>query len=349
VRDVTWPGAALAEAYHRDIVRPLLLARWPNLPYAAGRLGSGSDVLGYDDAMSQDHDWGLRLNLLVAPELVGEVDAYLEAQLPSEYAGWPTRFVTSWHEQARSQVQVDSARDFALSRLGVDPRGGMDPVAWLGLPGQSILEVTAGPVLVDANGEITAIRDALAWYPEDLWRYVLAADWARLEQELPLAGRTGHRGDETGSVVVMGRLVRTAMHLGFLLERRWPPYAKWLGTAFATLPVATVVGPHLATAVSAADWRQRQTSLVTALDQLLALQRGVGLPAPVAATQLFWDRPYLVVAEDVVPMLRDGVAEQAVRDLPWGVGSIEQWVDSVDVLRRPMRCQAAAAALYRND
>lgn len=45
-------GLDLAEAYYRDVVGPLLLARWPRLPHAGARLGSGSDVLGLDDATS---------------------------------------------------------------------------------------------------------------------------------------------------------------------------------------------------------------------------------------------------------------------------------------------------------
>jgi len=59
------PGAELAAAFHREVVGPLLARELPRLRYAAARLGSGSDVLGLDDAMSRDHDWGCRLTLLV--------------------------------------------------------------------------------------------------------------------------------------------------------------------------------------------------------------------------------------------------------------------------------------------
>ena len=58
-------GGELSRQFHADAVAPLLARAMPGLGYAAGRLGSGSDVLGFDDAMSRDHDWGCRLTLLV--------------------------------------------------------------------------------------------------------------------------------------------------------------------------------------------------------------------------------------------------------------------------------------------
>jgi hypothetical protein len=71
-------GAELARRFHADVVAPLLAKALPGLGYAAGRLGSGSDVLGLDDATSRDHDWGCRLTLLVdeadrdaVPQLAG--------------------------------------------------------------------------------------------------------------------------------------------------------------------------------------------------------------------------------------------------------------------------------------
>ena len=65
-----------------------------------------------------------------------------------------------------------------------------------------MLEVTAGPLFADETGEISAARRALEWYPDDVWRYVLAADWIRLEQELPLMSRAGDVGDERGSRII---------------------------------------------------------------------------------------------------------------------------------------------------
>jgi hypothetical protein len=341
---MTSAGIALARAYHRDVVGPILTTRWPDLPYAAARLGSGSDVLGYDDEMSQDHDWGLRLNVLVPDALVTEVRDHLDRELPASYQGWPTRFATTWLSGEQVQVQVDATGDFAVSRLGVDPRDGLDPVTWLSLTGQGILEVIAGEVFHDSAGDLRAVRESLRWYPDDVWRYVLAADWARLGEEMPLAGRAGQLGDENGSRVVMARLVRAAMHLGFLLERRWPPYSKWLGTAYDALPVAAPTRAALATALGAPTWQDRESGLVAALDALLGTQRGLGLPSHEAATEPFWDRPFRTVNAGTSALLLRGVTDPAVARLPAGVGSVEQWADSVAVLGPPLRRLAAARA-----
>lgn len=67
-------GLALARAYWGQMVRPLLDEAVPHIPRAAARIGSGSDVLGLDDEMSRDHDWGLRLQLIVPGEHAAEVE-----------------------------------------------------------------------------------------------------------------------------------------------------------------------------------------------------------------------------------------------------------------------------------
>ncbi|GAA2484964.1 DUF4037 domain-containing protein [Terrabacter carboxydivorans] len=337
-------GTELSRSYFEEVVRPVVEDRWPRLPYAAARLGSGSDVLGLDDAMSRDHDWGLRLNLLVPGELVATVDAHLAEHLPESFAGHPVRFATTWDPVVRHRVQVDTVRDLAVSRLGVDPTDGLTTEEWLSLTGQAVLEVTAGEVFADGAGELTGIRRRLEWYPDDLWRHVVATDWARLAQELPFVGRTGERGDELGSRVVTARLAGIAMHLGHLLERRWPPYAKWLGTSFARLPRAGAAATSLVGALAADDWHRRQAGLVEALRALSLLQATAGLPTVDDPVEPFWDRPYLGVRDAAVGVLAETIRDPDVRSLPRGVGSAEQVSDNVDVLMHPGRRPPPTAA-----
>ncbi|NUQ33016.1 MAG: DUF4037 domain-containing protein [Dermatophilaceae bacterium] len=330
-------GAELSRAYWAQVVEPLVRGRWPGLRVAAARLGSGSDVLGLDDAMSRDHDWGLRLDLLVPAAEVSEVESHLEASLPESFLGHPVRFATTWEPLVRHRVRVDSVRGLAVSRLGVDTTCDLSIEDWLSLTGQAVLEVTAGQVFTDDAGELDGIRRRLEWYPDDLWRHLVATDWARLAQELPFVGRTGERGDDLGSRVIAARLAHVAMHLAHLLERTWPPYAKWLGTSLLTLPGASAVASPLAEAVSTTAWRAREAALVEALRVLNGVQRTVGLPAVADPVEPFWDRPCVGVREDVVRTLEDSVTDPEVRALPRGVGSVDQWSDNVDVLMHPAR------------
>jgi len=339
-------GTDLAHRYYEELVAPLLAARWPGLPHAAGRLGSGSDVLGLDDPMSRDHDWGLRLTLLVDRTVTRPVEDHLEHVLPATFEGWPTRFATTWDPTVHHRVEVSTPAKFAFSRLGVDTMGPMTTFDWLSVTGQSVLEVTAGAMFVDHQGDMTAIRQQLNWYPDDVWLLVLAADWARIAQELPFVGRTAARGDDVGSRIIAGRIAHTAMHLGFLLERRWPPYPKWLGTRFAALPKAGAASALLRAAMSTGTWAQREASLITALTQLHDLQRSIGLPTGPGPAEPFFDRPFTGIRASVAGMLHTSVTDPDIRRLPIGVGSVEQWVDNVDVLSRPERRVAAARAFY---
>lgn len=337
-------GIELSRAYYEQVVAPVLASRWPRLPHSAGRLGTGSDVLGLDDEMSRDHDWGLRLTLLVPGECRAQVHDHLADALPETFAGLPTRYAFSADEEEVHRVEVESVGSFARSRLGVDPRDGLTVADWLSLSGQAVLEVTAGPIFADPQGWLAALRESLDWYPPDLWHYLLACDWARIDQELPLMSRAGHRGDELGSRVIAARLTDIAVHLGFLLERRWVPYSKWRGTCFSRLPRASAAGALLSAALSAEDWWARQERFAVGLAALLEVQDSVGLPAPGPAVLPFWDRPYLQVSEHITRALLAQVRDPQVRELPLGLGSVEQRSDNVDLLVSPEHRRDAISA-----
>lgn len=328
----TQNGIGLARAYWSQVVRPVLDEHRPGVPRAAARIGSGSDVLELDDEISRDHDWGLRLQIFVPASLVSDIWSVLHTHVPDEFAGLPTRFAFTGQHEETLALDVLSVDEVVATRLGFDPRTQPTPLDWLSLTGQAALEVTAGAVFEDSGGELTSLRQALQWYPDDVWRYVVACDWQRIDQELPLMDRAGDRGDELGSRVVAARLVEIAMHLAFVLCRRWAPYSKWRGTMFRGLPLPADVGPSLRDVLTANDWRTRSDRLAAALQELATVQRLAGLPSADPACVPFWDRPYVHVDQDLVPALLNSIRDPDVRRLPAGLGSIEQRTDNVDLL-----------------
>jgi hypothetical protein len=344
------PGAELGRRYYAEVVRPLLDEAFPGLDHAAAHVGGGSDVLGYDTAMSRDHDWGPAVTLFLPDAEAGRAPVLrgmLDRRLPAEFLGHPTRFAVHPDDPTSevmvsagggARVRTTTVRAFARRQLDWDPADPPTAADWLSFPAQQLLSVTGGTVHHDGPGELTALRARLAWYPDDVWRYLLAAGWTRLGQEEHLMGRAGQAGDELGSAVIGGRLARDLMSLAFLLERRYAPYPKWFGTAFASLDAAAGLAPVLDDLVAARTWPERQDAYATAASELVRRLNGLELADPVdPRPHLFYTRPFWVIGgEQVAARLVEGVTDPEVRRLTTRrlIGGVDQWSDSTD-LRQP--------------
>jgi hypothetical protein len=132
----------LSRAFYGEVVRPLVAGH----RHAAGLLGWGSDVLGYDTARSTDHGWGPRLIVFVdAPDAVEEVQATLDQALPERFRGWPVRY--GWDAvPATHWVTVNTLPVWLVDVLGVDATAGMSDLDWLITPQQRLLGVVGGAV-----------------------------------------------------------------------------------------------------------------------------------------------------------------------------------------------------------
>ncbi|TDE19605.1 DUF4037 domain-containing protein, partial [Nonomuraea mesophila] len=188
-------------------------------------------------------------------------------------------------------------------------------------------------------------RQALRWYPGDVWRYVLACQWRRIAQEEPFPGRCGEVGDELGSAVVGARLTREVMRLALLLRRRYPPYAKWLGSALVRMPGATELGESLGAAMAARSWRERDAALASSYTRVAALHNRVRLTGWLEEeVRGFHDRPFQVIDGDrFADALMASVSDPVIRGLPL-VGCVDQLADSTDLLVAPGRARAVTAA-----
>ena len=226
-------GLDLAEAYYREVVLPIIHGVLGSRPHAAALIGTGSEVLGFDTARSRDHAWGPRLLNLVESQDVDDLGQSLD-KLPDSFQGYPTRFSHPRSPDPASHcVEVSDVARVGTTVLGFDPTKRATHVDWLSTSWQRLREFTAGRVFHDSLGELTAARERFAWYPSDLWAYVLACQWRRISQEDPFVGRCLELGDWAGARLLLNRLSRDLIHLGMLMSRQYPPYSKWLGTAWA--------------------------------------------------------------------------------------------------------------------
>lgn len=363
------PGLDLSRLLYEEAVRPLLDDAYPELRYTAARIGAGSEVLGFDTARSADHEWGPRLNLFLAPDDVAAYGAGLQRllaeRLPKHVRGWPTHFRHADPEvpiglmeltdgAVDHRVSVDGLGDWLRDRLGVDATAAEGPTVrdWLAMPQQSLAEVTGGAVFHDGlgtpatPGALGAVRARLAWYPDQVWRYLLACQWQRISQEEALVGRCAEVGDDLGSAVVAARVVRDLMRLCLLLERAYAPYGKWLGSAFGRLPVADGLRPSLAGVLAATEYPARERHLCDAYEYVAGLQNATGLADPVdPARRAYHSRPFQVLhAERFAHALAATVTDPALRGLPL-TGGVDQWADSTDFLGLSGPRRAAVDAL----
>jgi hypothetical protein len=342
------PGLRLSELLYQEAVKPIMATRFPHMVYSAARLDYGSDVLGFDTPRSTDHGWGPKLSLFVSEadhtQCRDAIVETLSEMLPYEIAGYPTNFASpqidgGWLAPIASGpvnhgVSVSTVRSFSHDYLNVDPAAEISAVDWLLIPEQRLRTLASGKVFYDGLGELEPLRAKLGYYPRDIWLYLLAAQWDRIAQEEPFMARCGDVGDELGSRIIAARLVRELMRLCFLIERTYAPYIKWFGSAFARLRCAASLAPIFEAALQAPGWKEREAQLSRAYEAVAAMHNALALTARLPATvSQFHSRPYLVIHSDqFADAIRAAIVDEQVRWLPPHIGSINQFVDSTDVL-----------------
>lgn len=359
------PGLELSRRFYWEAVRPVLDRSFPGLAHTAALIGPGSETLGFDDEMSMDHGWGPRLQLFLRPQdcaaLGAGIDEALRLELPHRFLGYPTNFTDPDPTDSGTRlmqatergpvnhlVETLTAGAFFRSYLNFDVERTIGAADWLTFPQQKLRTIVAGKIFHDGI-DLAALQARFAWYPPDLWRYLLAAGWARIGQEEHLMGRAGLVGDELGSTLIASRLVRDLMRLCFLMERQYAPYAKWLGTAFARLACAEQLADTLLAVQKADTWQGRDRRLSEAYQVVAAHHNRLAFTEPMPEnTKCFFGRPFRVIAlhgfaDALLRTIRDPEVALLAQRRP--IGNIDQFSDSTDLLEAA-ELRPALRALY---
>ncbi len=327
------PALELNRGFYDEAVAPLL----DGVPHAAALVGWGSDILGFDTERSTDHGWGPRLHVFVTAELVGDAQRRIDEGLPETYRGWPVQF--GWDATpVQHHVSVLTVADWSVDKMGFDATKGVETIDWLLVSQQRLLEITGGAVYHDDEGELTKLRERLAWYPDDVWLWLIACQWVRISQEEAFVGRTAEVGDELGSQIVTARIARDLVRLWFLFERTYAPYSKWLGSAFRQLPGSEELGRSLGDSMAARDYPAREAALVAAYELVANRHNQLGLTEPLDPTvRPFYGRPFRTLMSDRIAKACFGaLGDSALRRLPV-IGAVDQVADSVDLLSHGSR------------
>ena len=348
------PGLKLCQHFFEEAIQPLMAEHFPRLNYSTARLDYGSDTLGFDTPMSMDHGWGPKMTLYLSPSdyatMHQELNDFFAHHLPFEIRGFPVHFGEPYADGGKMQakstypihhmITLTTPEMFFAETLGVDIHQDMSPNTWLTLPQQRLLTVRKGQIYHDGLNRLFTLQKRFNWYPHDLWLYLMACQWQRIDQEEPFMGRTGSVGDVLGSRLIAARLIRDIMLLAFLIEKQYAPYSKWFGSAFQQLSLAESLTPLITSALNSEDWQAREKTFSRIYLLMAEAHNTLGITEPITPeVSNFHGRPFLVLHSNrFVQPIFTRITDPAIRNLPH-IGSVNQVVDNTDVLEDSQLCQ----------
>ena len=213
-------GRELAHQVAQDIELNL-----PDLaPYMCLALvGTGSECLGFDDAISEDHDFTKRCQLFLPADI---------------YAANKESLQSYFKNYAYGTVQIECISEF-YRRYTLYPEGPQCEKEFRRVPQDLLCTATNGEVFLDNFGSFTHIRQRLlAYYPEDIRLRKIAYELNQLAQSgqynLP---RMLQRGDTIAASLALHQFVHHYMLLVHLFNKSYAPFYKWLYRHSCTLPI----------------------------------------------------------------------------------------------------------------
>ncbi len=260
LEDLTPPiiGMELCRRYYEEYGRPMIAGKFHAYEsrIAVGLVGKGSDCFGFDDVLSQDHDFGPRFVMWVTKKVYDEIGEELQEaydKLPNQFLGVDR--IETFHGKDRSGVMI--IEEFYKNLLGFDLVGmlahnhedtasgkeSLDTIkCWLSVQEYGLAAAVNGEVFRDDEGIFTQYRKLLsAYYPKAVWYRKVAQTCALFSQSgqynLP---RMRRRGQLVSAELAKAECVKQAMKLYYLLNRKYAPHDKWLYKGMPENPQMTL-------------------------------------------------------------------------------------------------------------
>ncbi len=236
-------GLEKARAFYEEYGKDMIHRRFPEYEgrIAVGLAGHGSECYGFDDEVSEDHDWEDGFCLWISD--IDDINIGVE--LTRAYRELPvSRSVRSSLGGGNRGVR----RSCFFYRGYTGSSGAPESwKQWMELPSHALAEASNGQVWRDELGEFTAEREMiLHGMPEDVWKKKLAARAIEMAQ----SGQYNYtrclkHGQEGAAMLAAAEFVKAACAMVYLLNHRHMPYYKWMFRGMDELETLGALRPAL--------------------------------------------------------------------------------------------------------
>lgn len=246
-------GIELSRRFWHQVGEPILKARLGAgmSDISVALIGNGSEVLGLDDELSQDHNFWPRLTVLLQPgagAVVGPDEMHgIVSQLPESFGGYPVP-----RSGLYPSIQFRALSEFICEHACVTqyPFTTHD---WLTVNEQLLLELTSATVFHDPNGSLRDALTTIEFWPEPLVPFLNLRALQRLSEVSGIA-RSISRSDIVSTNSYFAQFSYFAIHLFHLLHRKYCPYPKWMAASVREIgPEGARLEEILATAVLSSE------------------------------------------------------------------------------------------------
>ncbi len=224
-------GLELSKQYYERYGKPMIAQQFPEYEnrIAVGLVGSGSECFGYDDEISEDHDFEAGFCMWLTREddkAIGFPLFRAYKKLPPEFMGIKKQDQSFFGGNRRGVLEIGEFYSQFTGSFGVPTKWSQ----WMTLPESALAEAVNGQIFRDDLGEFTRIRTELQkGFPEDVRLKKLAARTALAAQAGQYNFSRCIRRREMGAAgLAIAEFVKMAVSAVYLLNRRYTPYYKWM-------------------------------------------------------------------------------------------------------------------------
>ncbi len=263
-------GLQIAENYYLEIGKKMIHENFSNYEkyMAIGLVGEGSECLGFDDEISEDHDFNTGFCIWLPTHIFEEIGA----KLKKAYENMPKNPINKFSietSEGKGRTGVFSVNDFYKKYVGC-PGIPKNNIEWLLAPEINLSMATNGKIFQDNLGEFTQIRKQLLnFYPRDVLLKKLVARMAQMSQYGQYNyERCMKRGDSAAAYLSCSEFVKSTGSIVYLLNRKYMPFYKWMFRGMETLEHLSEVKTMLENLIDIPDTQKNITDKVAVIEEI---------------------------------------------------------------------------------